>query len=473
MFTDIVRFAVFIAFFAGYMWAALKGLNLEQTWYYQRRRIRSFVVGLATSTLDWVLVVVTLWLLAGYWRTDLFLTAVAFSWATAVLGRMLQALSGGRPNVMMASLTLRPAIQVAIFLLSVAVIIALLVACAWIVFTRESGDSATALLVVTLSYLLAGSMVTQWGSATLLASPFLDEETRQNVLNGSLARMVTLVFVLAVLIPAIRSGVSDGDLVPDAGTSLAVVTILFGVVVFGSLLPYLAGVAKSRSLLTSYRDELSDLIRSAAQALELPTPGWGERLEATAESVESSYRRLAESHPMMSLDDEPVTAAAAPLPASAPTDQVPEEHGILAPLPEARPGSYDDYVTANPTSELAARLASANPANRGLEATYEQLIQQSKDSDPRFAYLRHLREFWDTLTSAYRDIESQPDVAAQSDAAGRWATYLRRRVDDLPPPPLVGRPAVLSVILGLSSIAVTTILSQLGERLWTVFTGAG
>lgn len=477
MLLDIGRIVVYCGFFAAYSWVVLRAINLQQKWYLARLNGRTFVLRLATNTLDWIFVVVTLWLLAGYWRTSLLLTAVAFGWAATVLGWLLQALSGGRPkksNVLMASLTMRPAIHVTINLLSIAVTVVMLVSSAWIVFTRESGARATSLLAVTLGFLFVALMLQQWRTAHLLASPFLDDESRQGELNASLSRMVTLVFVLAVLLPTIGFGVSDGDLVPDVGTSVAVVAILFGVMVFGALLPYVVGVANARSLLTSYRDELSSLMRSAAQDLELPTAGWGPRLEATAASVEASYRQLAESHPLLSLDEEPVIDSAPEVEPPADTSLSTEtEHGILEPLPEALPDSYNDYVATNTASDLAARLASASPMNRGLEAAYEDLIQESKDTDPRFAYLRHLREFWDNLTAAYRDIDTQPDVARQAEVADRWATYLRRRIDDLPPAPQTARPAALSVILGVSSIVVSTILSQLGERVWTVFAGPG
>lgn len=475
MLLDIVRIAVFYVFFSLYIWGVIRAANLQLRWYLARQSGRSFFLNLATSTLDWFFVVISLWLLTGYWQTSLLLTAVAFGWAAVVLGWLLQALSGGRPaksNVLLVSLTLRQAIAATITLLSILVTVAMLVACTWIVFTRKTEDSATSLLVVTLGFIFIATVLHQWRNANLLASPFLNDESRQDVLNGSLTRMVALIFVLAVLLPAIGFGASDGDLVPDAGTSVGVVAVLFGVMVFGALLPYVVGVAKARQLLTSYRDELLNLMRSAAQDLERPATGWGQRLEATAASVEVSYRELAESHPLFSLDDEPVNASKADPGEPSETPAMEAEHGILEPLPEALPESYDDYVASNAASDLAARLASASPINRGLEAAYEDLIHESKEIDPRFVYLRHLREFWDTLTAAYRDIDDQPDSSRQSEVAERWAIYLRRRIDDLPPAPQAARPAVLGVILGLSSIVVSTIMSQLGERVWTVFVGA-
>lgn len=306
MLMDLIRFTVFCGFFGGYLWVAPLVANLTARWFYGDHGARSFLLSLATPVLDWLFVVGTLWLLAGFWETNLFLTAVAFSWAAVVLGKVLQALCGGRPkktNALMTHLTLPPWIHFAYFALTLAVVVGLLVSSAWIVFTRDESASATPLLVVCLGFIFSLALVAQWLDGNVLASPFLDEETRQARLNSSLSRMVPMVFVLAILLPALGLGDSEWSLIPDAATSIAIVAILVGVIAFGVLIPYLVGVKKGRMLRAEYQDDLRATMRRVAQDLELPSPGWGARLKAIAASIEHTYRELTEMHPLLRLDE--------------------------------------------------------------------------------------------------------------------------------------------------------------------------
>ncbi len=291
----------------------------------------------------------------------------------------------------------------------------------------------------------------------VLASPALDQDSRERQVVSDLIGLLPELLTLSVLLASVTT---TGTLVniPGVGDVIPVNLLAAGVLIAlflgRTLVPYLIGTNAHKRLGVSFTDERTTFLEAAVVMLERPTAEiYEDELTKLKEQARQRFETIVEEHPVLELGEE----AAFALQQGDPEAQMIDEGSTL-------------QLTSDAREQLSA-LDRSSPADQDIDAE-DRLWREFEADDIRFRQLEWLREFSAELDAALTNLENRRSPRAKEQAAGEWARSFankRDRVIAKEQSGAVQKPRALALLISLLGLIATAVFSQVGEWLWNAF----
>lgn len=456
MLAKVAAYLAFLVVFGAWQYGTLRILNLVFRASVDERKVRSFLLLQAATLLAWLGAFTEIWILSGYWDLRLAALFVLGSEAAILIGMTLTALSGGQPTKTSA---LSVGMQLGVGdgammsrllyqLLPGLITLSYLVVCGILVFSRDRSELPEPVLQFTLLFIFLVPIGLHLMRMRMIASPYLDRETRESTIVGEISGLVPNLLFLAILLASLNVADPGVQILDSTPISISLWTVLTLTLLFISrtLLPYLIGTAKARQYHEACIAERQALFSRTAEILERPTAdAYADKLSDVQGTARQEFERLVERHPLLVLT---------------------EEDG------DATDDPFERAPTTTLDRDIIAAMVNSNPAFKGMENYFERSWAQAQEVDPRFGQLTWLREFANSLEEAKTNLVSRPDRREREEAAAGWGMAFQKRKDDLRPEEHVqgkSRAPAISALFTLTGLVSSTFIDQFGGWLWDSF----
>lgn len=453
MIADVLRFIGFIAVLVLLFLAAVKLINLTNRATQDKMLLRGRVFSLLTVATLWVGVFGLVWTISGRWEADIVLLVLAGVAVVAVAGGLFGLLS---PSLRRRTNVLGVAIDNALrhpratrFVdnqLALVMIVAYVLGAAWTIFATSGDARARLAIQLSLLFIYGISLPSQIQQARVLASPYLDDPSRDMLVSMHAIGTLGFFLPLSILFSSLTSNRAEVDVAVGGISiginlwSLALLSMVFALLTW---LPYLAGARKGRIVRADLDNSKCELLDTVAAELRKPTPDqYDEKLTGLQSRIRRDREKLLEDHAILE---------------------------IAADEPEKDTSVEEDSATPVPfETRLAQHLAQSVPTLAGVERSIEQLWLDVYVTDPRFRQASWYQGLSTEIGEIRANLGSRPDARERQLAAATWADTLDRQAEDLEksePGRSKARPPAIAAAAVLVGAVGSALLDRLGTSL--------
>jgi hypothetical protein len=458
----VIRFTAFLLVLIVYVAALAKLMNLIGRAQQGDRTYARLLYGQAGILVTWLATFTLVWVLSGFWDTRLVILAILATETATLLGLLLGAISGrGSVKTSLLSVSMELGVKHPVFwrivlqLLPLVVILAYVITCGIFLLSLEGDELPRQLLQATLLFLLALILGGQLYQLAMLASPYLDEETREAVMTSHIVGLVPLLLIFSILLssydaqgPGISLSTSDMSI----SVSIWAILILLGLFLVRTLLPFIIGSKKSAVVRSQYLQERQAFLTQAEEMLAVPTSTlYDEKLAELEAEARRKYKDLIRKHPLLELKD---------------------YDGSNVPLGDDQDDPALKNSSLRGSNELAESMTESNWVLQGLEPTIEKYWEEAQAIDPRFEHLNWYRAFCQALEDARLDLNNRNEGQDRESAAAQWGQAFKKKRANLGEIKLTvprARTPVVAGAVALCGIVASTLTDQFGSWLWDSF----